>query len=71
MVRVKYTRGYVTVRIPEALAEEIDAVLQSGVHGYRSRAEVANEAIRLRLEELHRYPVLKRCWERELEAVSK
>lgn len=43
---------YVTVRIPKELADEIDEILRSRIHGYRSRAEIVNEAIRLRLETL-------------------
>ena len=49
---MKEKTRYVTVRIPRALAEEIDEVLRSRIHGYRSRAEIVNEAIRLRLETL-------------------
>ena len=44
---------YVTVRIPIELAHEIDEILESGTHGYRSRAEIVNEAVRLRLESLN------------------
>ena len=43
---------YVTVRIPKQLADEIDEVLRAKTHGYRSRAEVVNESVRLRLETL-------------------
>ena len=45
---------YVTVRIPRGLADEIDEILRSGLHGYGSRAELVKEAVRLRLEALTR-----------------
>jgi metal-responsive CopG/Arc/MetJ family transcriptional regulator len=41
---------YVTVRIPKDLADEIDKIIESGTLGYRSRAEMVNDAIRLRIE---------------------
>ena len=50
---------YVTIRIPKELAEDIDEILRSGIHGYRSRAELANEAIRLRLEALRVFQLIK------------
>ena len=43
---------YVTIRIPKELADEIDEILDLGTHGYRSRAELVNESVRLRLEAL-------------------
>jgi metal-responsive CopG/Arc/MetJ family transcriptional regulator len=43
---------YVTFHIPKALADEIDGILQSGVLGYRSRAELVADAVRRRIEEL-------------------
>jgi len=45
--------NYVTVRIPKELANEIDAIMESGTLGYRSRAELVNEAIRRRIEQLN------------------
>ncbi len=44
---------YVTLKIPKALADEIDHVIESGTLGYRSRAELASDAIRRRLEQLN------------------
>jgi len=44
---MKSEDDYVTVRIPRKLADEI---IRSGTLGYRSRAEMVNEAIRLRIE---------------------
>lgn len=44
--------NYVTVKIPKALADEIDRVIETGMLGYRSRAELASDAIRRRLEQL-------------------
>jgi len=41
---------YVTVRIPRQLANEIDEIIRSGTLGYKTRAEVVKEAIRLRVE---------------------
>ena len=49
---MKSKTKYVTIRIPKELADEIDRILEVGTLGYRSRAEIANEAIRLRLEAL-------------------
>ena len=49
---MKSKTKYVTIRIPKELADEIDRILEVGTLGYRSRAEIANEAIRLRLETL-------------------
>jgi metal-responsive CopG/Arc/MetJ family transcriptional regulator len=43
---------YVTLKIPKGLADEIDHVIESGTLGYRSRAELASDAIRRRLEQL-------------------
>jgi metal-responsive CopG/Arc/MetJ family transcriptional regulator len=43
---------YVTLKIPRALADEIDQIIQSKTLGYRSRAEMVNDAIRRRLEQL-------------------
>ena len=43
---------YVTLKIPKTLADEIDHVIESGTLGYRSRAELASDAIRRRLEQL-------------------
>jgi metal-responsive CopG/Arc/MetJ family transcriptional regulator len=42
---------YVSVGIPKELAEKIDKILESGTLGYRSRAELANEATRRRIEQ--------------------
>jgi metal-responsive CopG/Arc/MetJ family transcriptional regulator len=44
--------NYVTIKIPKALADEIDQIIESGTLGYRSRAELASDAIRRRLEQL-------------------
>jgi len=44
---------YVTLKIPKALADEIDQIIQSKTLGYRSRAELASDAIRRRIEQLH------------------
>jgi metal-responsive CopG/Arc/MetJ family transcriptional regulator len=43
---------YVTLKIPKALADEIDQIVQSGTLGYRSRAELVADAVRRRVEEL-------------------
>jgi metal-responsive CopG/Arc/MetJ family transcriptional regulator len=50
----KNTNGenYVTLKIPKALADEIDRVIETGMLGYRSRAELASDAIRRRIEQL-------------------
>lgn len=45
--------GYVTLKIPVALAEEIDQLIESGTLGYRSRAEMVNDAIRRRIEQIN------------------
>ena len=44
--------NYVTLKIPRALADEIDQMIESRTLGYRSRAEFASEAIRRRLEQI-------------------
>jgi metal-responsive CopG/Arc/MetJ family transcriptional regulator len=44
--------GYVTLKIPKALADEIDQIIQSKTLGYRSRAEMVNDAVRRRIEEV-------------------
>lgn len=41
--------GYVTVRIPKALADEIDVIINSGVLDFKTRAELVKDAIRLRI----------------------
>jgi len=43
---------YVTLKIPKALADEIDRIIQSGTLGYRSRAELIVDVTRRRIEEL-------------------
>ena len=47
---MKNQGDYVTVRIPRELADEIDRIIRSGTLGYRTRAEIVNDAIRLRIE---------------------
>ena len=44
---------YVTLKIPKALADEIDQIVQSGMLGYRSRAELVADVVRRRVEELN------------------
>jgi len=44
--------NYVTLKIPKALADEIDQIIQSKTLGYRSRAELASDAIRRRIEQI-------------------
>ena len=53
MTNTEIKDNYVTVRIPKKLANEIDAIMESGMLGYRSRAELVNEAIRRRIEQLN------------------
>ena len=43
---------YVTLKIPKALANEIDRIIQSGTLVYRSRAELIVDVTRRRIEEL-------------------
>jgi Arc/MetJ-type ribon-helix-helix transcriptional regulator len=45
--------NYVTIKVPKALADEIDQLVEAGILGYRSRAEMVNDAIRRRLEQLN------------------
>jgi metal-responsive CopG/Arc/MetJ family transcriptional regulator len=45
--------NYVTLKIPKTLADEIDKMIESKTLGYRSRAELAADAIRRRLEQLN------------------
>jgi len=49
---MKSEDDYVTVRIPRKLADEIDEIIQSGTLGYKTRAEMVKEAIRLRIESI-------------------
>lgn len=44
--------NYVTVKVPRALADEIDQIIEAGTLGYRSRAEMVNDAVRRRIEQL-------------------
>jgi metal-responsive CopG/Arc/MetJ family transcriptional regulator len=44
---------YVTVKVPKALAHQIDQLIEQGIMGYRSRAEMVNDAIRRRIEQLN------------------
>ena len=46
---MKSEDDYVTVRIPRQLANEIDELILSETLRYRSRAEMVNEAIRIRI----------------------
>ena len=41
--------GYVTVKLPQPLADEIDALIKRGVLGYRTRGEFVKEAVRHKL----------------------
>jgi metal-responsive CopG/Arc/MetJ family transcriptional regulator len=45
--------NYVTIKVPKALADEIDQLIEHGIMGYRSRAEMVNDAIRRRIEQLN------------------
>jgi metal-responsive CopG/Arc/MetJ family transcriptional regulator len=50
MNKAKNSDGYVTVRIPVELANEIDEIVKSGVLGYRSRSELVKDAVRQKVE---------------------
>jgi len=52
MTKNNNQENYVTLKVPKALADEIDQLIESGTLGYRSRAEMVNDAIRHRIEEL-------------------
>ena len=52
MKKAKNSDGYVTVRIPIELANEIDEIVKSGVLGYRSRTEFVKDAVRQKIEPL-------------------
>ena len=58
---------YVTVRIPRELANEIDQIINSSGLGYRTRAELVNEAIRLRIESLLRSMRLRTTLQKKAE----
>ncbi len=45
---------YRSVRLPEELIEEIEKVIRSGKHGYKSIAEFIKEAVREELREVDR-----------------
>ena len=53
---------YVSLKIPKALADEMDHVIESGTLGYRSRAELASDAIRRRLEQISLNHPHKNLW---------
>jgi metal-responsive CopG/Arc/MetJ family transcriptional regulator len=38
---------YVTLKIPKELVDRMDYVISNRIHGYRSRAEIASEGIRI------------------------
>ena len=44
--------NYVTLKVPKALADEIDRLIKAGTLGYRSRAEMVNDFIRRGIEQL-------------------
>jgi metal-responsive CopG/Arc/MetJ family transcriptional regulator len=50
---------YVTLKIPKALADEIDQIIDSKTLGYRSRAEMVNDAIRRRMEQIQSNNMMK------------
>jgi len=50
---MKKEEDYVTVRIPKQLADEMDEIIRYGTLGYKTRAEMVKEAIRLRIESIH------------------
>ena len=45
-------KGWVSVSIPQELAEIIDEVVKDKKYGYRNRTEFVVDAIRMRLREL-------------------
>jgi len=49
---MKAEEDYVTVLIPRQLADEMDEIIRSGTLGYKTRAEMVKEAIRLRIESI-------------------
>ena len=49
---MKKEEDYVTVRIPRQLTDEMDEIIRSGILGYKTRAEMVKEAIRLRIESI-------------------
>jgi len=49
---MKKEEDYVTVRIPRQLADEMNQIIRSGTLGYKTRAEMVKEAIRLRIESI-------------------
>jgi metal-responsive CopG/Arc/MetJ family transcriptional regulator len=52
MTKNMNNEDYVTLKIPRALADEIDQMIESKTLGYRSRAEFVSEAIRRRIEQM-------------------
>jgi metal-responsive CopG/Arc/MetJ family transcriptional regulator len=52
MKKKNYQENYVTLKVPKALADEIDRILKSGTLGYRSRTELIVDVARRRIEEL-------------------
>ena len=52
MTKNTNNEDYVTLKVPKALADEIDQMIESRTLGYRSRAEMVNDAIRRRIEQI-------------------
>jgi len=50
---------YVTLKIPKALADEIDQMIEAKTLGYRSRAEMVNDALRRRIEQIQSNNTMK------------
>jgi len=44
--------GYVTIKIPQTLAQQIDKTIQQNPLGYTSRSELVKEAVRTYLTNL-------------------
>ena len=47
-------QGYTTIALPDELVGEIDQVIKSKKKGYKSRAELIKEGVRLILEKLRK-----------------
>jgi len=59
-LRVNNVTGYVTIKLPKDLVEQIDLVLEKQSLGYSSRAEIVKDAVRGFLGKIKRIDTMTR-----------
>ena len=55
MYEIYMVSKYTNISFPDALVKEIDLVVEKGVLGYQSMADLAKEAVRVFLRDLAQY----------------